>query len=291
MTEQTNQFMHPYHDFVQHYERLYREGQSIAKGGFPATAKPVIAPDAPRVLIFSPHPDDECIVGALPLRLLRQSKMNVNNVAVTQGSKKERQTERLEELTEACNFIGFGLINIGSSGLERVNSKTRDQDPRLWNESVQIIADILQRAGPKVIFFPHEHDWNSSHIGTHYLVTDALKTLGDFSCHTVETEYWGQNNRPNLMVQSSPEDVADLVAGTSFHVGEVTRNPFHLFIPAWMQENVRRGSELVGGQGEAAPDWTFATLYRLRRWRYGGFEEVLTRGRALSIREDPASLF
>ena len=140
------------------------------------------------------------------------------------------------------------------------------------------------------MFFPHEQDWNSSHIGTHFLVTDALKGLQS-NCYTVETEYWGQNNRPNLMVQSSAEDVGDMVAGTSFHVGEVTRNPFHLFLPAWMQENVRRGSELVGGQGEAAPDWTFATLYRLRRWKSGGFEEVLPGGRQLSVGENPGTLF
>lgn len=47
------------------------------------------------------------------------------------------------------------------------------------------------------------------------------------------------------------------------------RNPYHLGLPAWMQDNVRRGGELVGGQGEAAPDFAFATLYRMRRWKAG----------------------
>ena len=56
-------------------------------------------PDAPRTLIFSPHPDDEVIIGALPLRLLRELKMNVINVAVTQGSHKARQPERWKELS------------------------------------------------------------------------------------------------------------------------------------------------------------------------------------------------
>ena len=58
-----------------------------------------------------------------------------------------------------------------------------------------------------------------------------------------------------------------MMAALSFHVGEVQRNPYHLLVPAWMQDNVRRGGELVGGQGGAAPDFTFATLYRLREWR------------------------
>jgi len=282
--------MHPYRQFVEQYERLYRDGKKIAMGGFPTTAKPDIASDAPVALIFSPHPDDECIIGALPLRLLRQSKMRVINVAVTQGSNKTRQAARGEELKKACDFIGFELIQTGRNGLERVNPKTREQDPAFWKNSVSTISQILEKTKPRVVFFPHEGDWNSSHIGTHFLVTDALKTL-QLNCYVVETEYWGQNNRPNLMVQSTPEEVADMVAGTSFHVGEVTRNPFHLFLPAWMQENVRRGSEIVGGQGEAAPDWTFATLYRLRRWQNGRFAEVLEKGKLLPAAENPEPLF
>jgi LmbE family N-acetylglucosaminyl deacetylase len=221
---------------------------------------------------------------------LREAKWNVINVAVTHGSKKERQAGRLAELQQACDFMGYGLIHRGN-GFEKVNAKTRAAEPGYWNGMVQEVAHILKDTAPKIIFVPHEQDWNSSHIGTHHLVVDALKTLSSFSCYTVETEYWGQNNSPNLMVESSPEQVADMVAGTSFHVGEVTRNPFHLFLPAWMQDNVRRGSELVGGQGEAAPDFTFATLYRLRRWKNGQFEDVLAKGRAISLQENVAQLF
>jgi hypothetical protein len=54
---------------------------------------------------------------------------------------------------------------------------------------------------------------------------------------------------------------------------------------------VRRGSELVGGQGEAAPDWTFATLYRLRQWKDGGFVEVLEKSRLIGVEENPSLLF
>jgi N-acetylglucosamine malate deacetylase 1 len=280
-----------YKAFVAAYAHLLRSGKNLQMGGFPKSREVQIEPEAPRVLIFSPHPDDECIIGALPLRLLREAKMRVINVAVTQGSKKERQQERFAELQKACDFMGYGLIQTSHAGLEKVNAKTRSSDPVYWSGLVKTVADVLRSNSPKIIFFPHEQDWNSSHIGTHHLVVDALKTLGRFRCYTVETEYWGQNNAPNLMVESSEQDVADMVAGTSFHVGEVTRNPFHLFLPAWMQDNVRRGSELVGGQGEAAPDFTFATLYRLRRWSEGHFENMLTSGRALSVAENPAALF
>jgi hypothetical protein len=55
-------------------------------------------------------------------------------------------------------------------------------------------------------------------------------------------------------------------------------------------DNVRRGAELVGGQGGAAPAYPFATLYRLRKWRQGRFEAVLSGGRQLLAEENPADL-
>ncbi|MHB8520105.1 MAG: PIG-L deacetylase family protein [Limisphaerales bacterium] len=284
--------MNPYAQLVSEYARLAREAKSYPLGGFPPAAAAKPKTGAPNALIFSPHPDDECIIGALPLRLLREAGMNVIDVAVTQGSNKARQAERFQELQNACRFIGYGLVPTRPNGLEKINTRTRQGEPAVWKEAVGIIARILSEHQPRVIFFPHEHDWNSAHIGTHFLVMDALRSLGaGFDGFLVETEYWGAMADPNLMVESSAADVADLVTATSFHAGEVRRNPFHILQPAWMQDNVRRGSELVGGQGEAAPDFIFATLYRLRRWGNGAPQKALERGRQLSCRENPATLF
>jgi N-acetylglucosamine malate deacetylase 1 len=284
--------MNPYPGLVKEYARLLHDGKRATLGGFEPLPRPKVDQDWARALIFSPHPDDECIIGALPLRMLREAGFNVINVAVTQGSNKERQAERWEELKRACEFIGYGLIQTSANGLEKVNVKTRQYEPAYWKESVEIIARILREHAPRVIFFPHAADWNSTHIGTHHLVVDALTTLGpSFECYAIETEYWGANAAPNLMVESSAEEVADLVSGTSFHVGEVRRNPFHLFLPAWMQDNVRRGSELVGGQGEAAPDFTFATLYLMRRWKNGGFQKAFDGGKNLPSVTHAGSLF
>jgi hypothetical protein len=96
---------------------------------------------------------------------------------------------------------------------------------------------------------------------------------------------------PNLLVEYRTEDVAELVAATSFHVGEVQRNPYHLLLPAWMQDNVRRGSELVGGQGQAAARFMFAQVYRLRRWNGSQVEESFSGGRFLPSAANAASLF
>lgn len=157
---------------------------------------------------------------------------------------------------------------------------------------VDVIAGILREHQPKVILFPHDQDWNSTHVGVHYLVTDALQSVGNaLDCYTVETEFWGQMDDPNLTVESSAQDVGDMVTAISFHAGEVERNPYHVLLPAWMQDNVRRGGELVGGQGGAAPTFTFATLYRLRRWQQGRLQRFYPGGRHLPATENPGGLF
>jgi LmbE family N-acetylglucosaminyl deacetylase len=284
--------MNPYHQLVSAYARFAQEGRTYPLGTFPKLPRPPVQPDAPKVLIFSPHPDDEVIIGGLALRLLRESAWNVINVAVTQGSNPARRAGRLQELRNCCDCVGFGLEQTAPDGLEKINPKTRTQDPAQWRRGVEVVAGILARHRPRVLLFPHELDWNSTHVGTHWLILDALGSLPrDFTCFTVETEFWGQNPSPNLMVELSVEHVADLITALTFHVEEVKRNPYHLSLPAWMMDNVRRGAELVGGQGGAAPDFSFATLHRLRCWRGGRLESFYEGGRYLACSEQPETLF
>lgn len=282
--------MNPYAKFISDYEQLIQHAKTLPLGGLPPAPRPDVPFDAPRVLIFSPHPDDECIIGGLALRLMREARMKVINVAVTQGSNKARQAERFAELQNACDYLGFGLVATAANGLERINPKTRESDPAHWNECVTVIANILGQHQPRAIFFPHDQDWNSTHIGTHHLVMDALGRMPvEFECYLIETEYWAPMATPNLMVEIAARDLADLISALSFHVGEIRRNPYHVSVPAWMQDNVRR-AEIVGGQGSAAPPFTFATLYRLRKWSQGRVASVLKAGRFVSKSENPGEL-
>jgi LmbE family N-acetylglucosaminyl deacetylase len=284
--------MNPYHQFVSSFARLFAEGKSLPLGGIPPHPQSAPPSSAPVALIFSPHPDDECIIGGFALRLMREPRMRVINVAVTLGSNPERQKSRWQELKKACDWLGFELEQTAQNGLEKINPKTRTDNPKYWSDAVKIIATSLAKNQPRVIFFPHEFDWNSTHIGTNLLVMDALKALPqNFQTMLVETEFWGQMPSPNLLVESSVDDVADLIAALSFHTGEVQRNPYHLRLPAWLQDNVRRGAELVGGQGSAAPDFTFATLYRLRRWKNGRVENIFNGGKQIGATENPGAIF
>ena len=283
--------MNPYLRYVSELARLIREGKQFPLGGFPKPSRAAVASDAPVALIFSPHPDDECINGGLALRLMREAGMRVVNVAVTLGSNKARRAGRVEELNAACDYLEFELIHTAPGGLEDINVKTRTADPARWQASVDVIARIIADQQPAVVFFPHESDWNSTHIGTHYLCADALaRQASGFACHVVETEFWGAMATPNLMVEYSPDDLAEMMTALSFHVEEVQRNPYHLLVPPWMQDNVRRGGELVGGQGGPAPDFVFCALYRLRRWHEGRLGPTYAGGRILPAATNASTL-
>ena len=77
--------MTPYHPFVSSLSQLCADAGRLPLGGFAPAPRPNLAPTAPRVLIFSPHPDDECIIGGLALRLMREAGMRVVNVAEGTG--------------------------------------------------------------------------------------------------------------------------------------------------------------------------------------------------------------
>ncbi|MBI9019670.1 MAG: PIG-L family deacetylase [Verrucomicrobia bacterium] len=255
--------MNPYLKFVENIQANVESAKGLVAEGKTAPVE-----SDKKVLLFSPHPDDECITGLLPLRLMREAGMQIINVPVTFGSNVERQPGRAAELQDACDYLGWGI----------------QQRNGFQNLEKQDLVEILKAVQPKALFFPHSKDWNSRHIATHFLVMEALAEMpSDFSCTVIEAEFWGAMDDPNLMVEADAQTLADLVAATSLHVEEVARNPYHLLLPAWMQDNVRRGGELVGGQGGAVPDFAFATLYRLSKWQDGELFRTLETGRMLAM--------
>lgn len=264
--------MNPYVQFVEGIQAGLHAAKHLSVSGY---TEPLVS--GAKVLLFSPHPDDECITGLLPLRLMRETGRQVINVPVTLGSNLDRREGRFKELQDACDYLGWSIH------LER-----NDLDPLVTDDVVQ----ILTRHAPDIIFMPHVADWNSRHIATHHLVRDALQQMDpSFSCSVVETEFWGAMDDPNVMVEGDAQTVADLVAATSLHIGEVARNPYHLLLPAWMQDNVRRGTELVGGQGASGPGFSFATLYRFRKWEKRKLVPMVKQGSMLGVNEDLKEIF
>ena len=283
----------PFLPYVRAFEELLTSGRSLVPGGMPSPDLPAVAADAPVCLIFSPHPDDEAITGGLPWRLRRQDAWRVVNVAVTLGSKQLRRAERWAELSACCSHLGFELLSASGEathGLEPNALRMAAAEPVYWHAAVQKVATLLLQYRPRVVVCPHDNDGHAAHIGTHRLVTDALRHIGSAVLpHVVLTEYWNTQPDPGLMVELSAADVSELVAALSLHAGEVARNPYHLTLPAWCIDAVRRGAERVGAPGSEAPGFTFATLYGWQRWTGTVLEPMPARMLALSC--GPAALF
>ena len=258
--------------FVQGGVKAMEAGTAIPIGPSPTPLVPPVtlpvAASPAKILVCAPHPDDESLLGALPLRLRLETGAQVTDCAVTLGSNRGQRPRRLRELESACRVLGYDLIvPLHPAGFDNVNLETRRNHPQEWVEKVQALREIFDRVLPDVVFAPHSEDGNTTHIGTHYLAVDALgahlEGTGRGPLPFVEMEYWHQLSQPNLMVGVTAEVEALLLMATAEHGGEVSRNPYHLRHPGRMMENVRRGSEVVGGQGAAAQPFLFAELYRV----------------------------
>lgn len=216
----------------------------------PAPAPLATTASASTALIFSPHPDDECIIGALPLRLQRHHGWRVVNIALTLGSNPSRRAARQAELASACAHLGWDN--------HILDWNLRQPDP----SHPRMLADLILRHQPSLIFYPHAHDGHPVHAAAHLLLRNACALLPQPEAFIhVQTEFWHPMEHPNLLVECPPDDLALLIEALSCHAGEVARNPYHLRLPAWMMDNVRRGAERVYGPGAAAPAFPFGTLY------------------------------
>ena len=280
-----------YTQFVQNFVTLHNEAKSLPLGTAVDAPEPAASSEL-TCFVFAPHPDDEAIIGALPLRLRQENGVKVTNVAVTLGSNKERQPGRKAELTAACQTLGFELLIPGNvdTGIEAVNCKTRDGDQAAWAEKVGIIASEINKARPNVLLFPHDDDFNSSHIGTHHLVVDALKLVvsedPSYSPLLIESEFWHMMNEPNLLIGVSIEDEARLVYAISAHTEEVVRNPYHTKHPCRMHDNVLRASEVIGGQGGQGAEMEFGMIYKATKLEADKLVPAWEGGKVLAPSDD-----
>ena len=226
------------------------------------------------IMILSPHPDDECIIGSLPLRLMHENNAHVINVAVTLGSKVERQKERMQELTNACELLEMEMIFLSDK----------------WKDKEKELKSLIQKYQPQLILAPHLKDHHPTHIKTGELLKKVLLGLKKTTVLVAWTEFWGAMSKPNLMVEVPAEILERQMKALAMHVGEVARNPYHLRLPAWMMDNVRRGSELIAGKGGEASNMAFAVLYQLQIFKNGKFSSVKTDG-FLDAKKDVGQIF
>ena len=210
------------------------------------------------VMILSPHPDDESIVGSLGLRLQKENNAHIINVAVTLGSKEERKLERTKELHEACEVLDIENVILHEN----------------WKIKEKELKSLIQKYQPQLIIAPHSKDFHPTHIKTSALAKKVLNSLKKETILVAWSEFWGQMTKPNILIEV-PQEILELqMNALTKHKGEIERNPYHLRLPAWMMDNVRRGSEIIGGKGMEAQTMAFGVLYQLQISKRGKIQNL-----------------
>src|SRR5215470_7985792 len=124
------------------------------------------------VLICSPLPDDEALVGGFALRALQESNARVVNCAITLGANRKRKQERLRELRASCAVLGVELKIAGRPrilGLENVGPQVAKSDPQRWRLNHALVKSVFEYARPDVVLMPHAGDFHGTHKATHQL--------------------------------------------------------------------------------------------------------------------------
>lgn len=249
---------------LKNFSSFFKTSHLITKSSHPFT-----------VMILSPHPDDESIMGSLALRLGLENNAHIINIAITLGSNKERQQSRVQELTNACELL-------------QMDCEYLNED---WKIKEKELKSLIQKFQPQLIIAPHEKDFHPAHIKTGKLLKKVLLVLKKESILIAWSEFWGQMAKPNILVEVPNEIVELQMNALQMHIGEVSRNPYHLRLPAWMMDNVRRGSEVIGGKGSLSGEMAFGVLYKCQLYKNGKFTNPKLPHAFLSNETDLAQMF
>lgn len=232
-------------------------------------------PPRPWALLLAPHPDDECIMAVPALHLARRHGFNVIACAVTLGSDARLRPVRAREFARACTVLGFARMIVARAGLSGLDPELARRCPAYWLRYASAIRRILERVRPAIVVCPHGDDWHPVHVATYQLLLGALVRMPrSYQPYVILTEYWHPMRTPNLLLEVDSGTIARLLHALAQHRSQVSRNPYHLLLPAWLMDNVRRGAELVGGPGAQHPGFKFGVLLRVLVWRAGRLRAI-----------------
>ena len=239
-----------YRDYVQSFHGLYLSARGAKESPLPDLLGSV-REKLKRILILAPHPDDECLMAGLAIRAKEEWGTEVYVLPFSFGSKLDRQNERKRELNHALDVLSFTLVDPRAPLFQELNS--------------DLILTELQNLKPDALILPHAHDAHPTHVRCSHMGMKAAQewvNQGKHSLSVFETEFWMGMEHPNCLVSLSLEHLTQMGEALMEHKGEVSRNPYHLSLPAYAMEQMRRGSEVVIGMGSKPKDQVFAQVYR-----------------------------
>jgi len=123
-----------------------------------------------KVLVFSPHPDDETIaVGGYIARAIEGGAL-VKIVLITNGNRHGLEKRRYREFGQATALLGVPQDALVF--LNYPDGRLKEQDPNLLEMQFE---KIIREYGPSVVLFPNPEDQHPDHAAAGRIVEKTLK--------------------------------------------------------------------------------------------------------------------
>jgi LmbE family N-acetylglucosaminyl deacetylase len=187
----------------------------------------------PKVLVVSPHPDDE-VLGAGGTLLRRKAEgakvvwLIVTTITTETGWAAEKIKQRAEEIKRVTELFGFDSVF-------ELNFPTTQLDQVSMSDLVASISNVFKTFEPEEVFVPHPSDVHTDHRIVFDAVASCTKWFRYPSVKRVlayetlsETDFGlGTNQafRPNVFINIEPY-LAEKLQAMDIYVSELGVFPF-----------------------------------------------------------------
>ncbi len=124
-----------------------------------------------KVLVFSPHPDDETIAIGGYIAQAEKNGAHVRLVLVTDGNKHHNGTVRHAEFRKATGILGVAESNLVF--LDFPDGTLEQQKPSVLFEQLKKQVDDFV---PDIVLYPDSQDFHPDHSTTGKIMTQIMKT-------------------------------------------------------------------------------------------------------------------
>ncbi len=151
---------------------LYRDEVPpvLAQSAIDKLSDTTAAASGQKVLVFSPHPDDETIGVGGYIAASRRQGANIRIVLVTDGDKHHNEDVRYSEFKKATAILGVVESDLVFLGFP--DSKLRMEKETTLYEALK---QQLDSYSPDIVIIPHSHDANPDHCTLGRILEEIIK--------------------------------------------------------------------------------------------------------------------
>lgn len=180
----------------------------LASKRFSQNLDPVImpCPDAKRVLVISPHPDDDVLSSGGTLLKLRQRSCKIKVLYLAAGSRQVYKDNNGQDLLDQVRKLEEETVKVS----EQIKT-----DVEFWRypnggipingESAQELRTLYEDFQPEVIFLPFIADDHDDHRRSVHLFFETFKNIKTVNCEVWTYQIYS-NIIPNVIV-----DITDVI--------------------------------------------------------------------------------